>query len=153
MKSGIRSSQRAPKALTMLRCVRLCAGATSIDLRHEGLSVKFARKPCRTRDCDYNSDAAFARFRAGTRGRILVCDRNLSNSSNLETILVNFQRPNLRFQRGPRYPQLGRSPLGSEYPAATFFQGSLNHVPLLHEESPRELNLLFRLWCQRRRLR
>src|SRR5882762_3312359 len=27
----------------MLRCVRLCAGATSIDLRHEGLSVQFAR--------------------------------------------------------------------------------------------------------------
>src|SRR6266436_9320024 len=43
MKSGIRSSQRAPTALTMLQCVRLCAGATSIDLRHEGLSVKFAR--------------------------------------------------------------------------------------------------------------
>src|SRR6267154_4237304 len=43
LKVGIRSSQRAPTALTRLRCVRLCAGATSIDLRHEGLSIKFAR--------------------------------------------------------------------------------------------------------------
>jgi hypothetical protein len=38
-----------------------------------------------------------------------------------EAMLVDFQRPNLRFQRGPRDAQLGRSLLGSEYPAATFF--------------------------------
>jgi len=38
-----------------------------------------------------------------------------------EAILIDFQRLNLRFQRGPRDAQLGRSPLGSEYPPATFF--------------------------------
>src|SRR5256884_7594598 len=65
-------------------------------------------------------------------------DRNTSRElepSNFrqspEAVLIDFRRPNLRFQRGPRDAQLGRSPLGSEYPAATFFQGGLNHVLLL----------------------
>src|SRR6266446_4836101 len=152
MKSGIRSSQRAPTALSMLRCVRLCAGATSIDLRHEELSVKFARVSRAVPETAITTPMLHcASFRAGARGRILVCDRNLSNSSNLETILVNFQRPNLRFQRGPRDAQLGRSPLGSEYPAATFFQGGLNHFLLLRQESSGKLHLVFR-FCQSRLL-
>ena len=67
-------------------------------------------------------------------------EKALSSRLSSEAILVDFQRPNLRFQRGPRDAQLGRSPLGSEYPAATLFQGGLNHVLLLHQESARELS-------------
>ena len=37
----------------------------------------------------YNSHAAFASFRAEARRRTSVCDRDLSNSSNLEEILVD----------------------------------------------------------------
>src|SRR6266566_791422 len=81
-------------------------------------------------------------------------DRNTSRElepSNFrqspEAVLIDFRRPNLRFQRGPRDAQLGRSPLGSEYPAATFFQGGLNHVLLLLLESSREINLVFRFCC------
>src|SRR6266403_4030721 len=136
MKSGIRSSERAPTALSMLRCVRLCAGATSIDLRHEELSVKFARVSRAVPETAITTPMLHcASFRAGARGRILVCDRSLSNSSNLETILVNFQRPNLRFQRRPWDAQLDRSARASRYAPTGIFQGSLNHVLLLHQES------------------
>src|SRR5438445_8626933 len=47
-------------------------------------------------------------------------------------------RSNLRFQGGPRDAQLGCSARGSRHTATGIFQGSLNHVLLLHEESPRE---------------
>jgi hypothetical protein len=60
-----------------------------------------------------------------------------------EAILVDFQRPNLRFQCGPRYAQLGRSPRGSEYLPAAFFQGGLNHFLLLRQESSGKLRLVF----------
>jgi len=70
---------------------------------------------------------------------------------NLEEILVDLQRADLRFQRGPRDAQLGRSSPGSEYPAATFFQGGLNHFLLLCQESFGKLRLVFR-FCQKRLL-
>src|SRR5260370_18584622 len=71
--------------------------------------------------------------------------RGEASSSRLspEPVLIDFQRPNLRFQRGPRDAQLGRSPRGSKYPTATFFQGGLDHVLLLHEESPRSSTFFF----------
>src|SRR6267378_7656541 len=68
---------------------------------------------------------------------------------SLVAIFVDFQRPYLRFQSRPWYPQLDRSARGSEYPAATFFQGALNHVLLLLLESLRELNLVFRFCCSK----
>src|SRR5258708_2702739 len=79
--------------------------------------------------------------------------REPSSSRDLpETILVDSQRPHLRFQRRSRYSQLAWSPCGSRNAPTGIFQGTINHVLLLHEESPRELNLLFRLWCQHRPL-
>jgi tetratricopeptide (TPR) repeat protein len=47
-----------------------------------------------------------------------------------KAILVDFQRPNLRFQCRPRYPQLDRSPRGSRYAPTGIFQSSPNHVLL-----------------------
>jgi hypothetical protein len=66
-----------------------------------------------------------------------------------EAILVDFQRPNLGFQRRPGDAQLDRSP---RHTAPGIFQCSLDHVLFLQDESPRELDLLFRLWCERWRL-
>src|SRR5258708_14411929 len=63
-----------------------------------------------------------------------LLDESSSVRQSPKAILVDFQRPNLRFERGPRDAELGRSPLGSEYPAAAFFQGGLNHVLLLRQE-------------------
>src|SRR5260370_9226515 len=71
-----------------------------------------------------------------------------SSRDRPETIFVDSQRPDFRFQRRSRYSQLDCSPCGSRNAPAGIFQGSLNHVLLLNEESPREFNLLFRLWCQ-----
>src|ERR1700751_4047661 len=64
-----------------------------------------------------------------------------------KAILVDFQRPNLRFEGRPWYPQLDRSPCGSRHPATGIFQYRLDHVLLFPEESLRELNLLFRFRC------
>src|ERR1700675_2813520 len=69
----------------------------------------------------------------------------------LEAILVDFQRTNLRFQRGSRYAQLGGRPVRSEYAAPAFLQGGLNHVLLLRHQSPRELNWVLG-FCGRKRL-
>src|SRR6266436_8685841 len=57
-----------------------------------------------------------------------------------EAILVDSERTNLRFQRRPRYAQLGRRAVGSEYSAAAFFECSLYHLLFLREKSARELN-------------
>jgi hypothetical protein len=45
--------------------------------------------------------------------------------------------------QGASDAQLGRSPLGPEYPAATFFQGGLNHFLLLRQETSGKLHLVF----------
>ena len=50
-------------------------------------------------------------------------------------------------------PNLAAAPVGPEHAPATFFQRRLNHVLLLCDEFSRELNLVFRFWCQRRLLR
>jgi hypothetical protein len=64
---------------------------------------------------------------------------------HLEAILVDFQGPNLRFERRSRDAQRDRGSRGSRHTAAGIFQCSLDHVVFLQEESPRELNLVFRL--------
>ena len=86
-----------------------------------------------------------------TTASVVSDETALSSRFSSEAILVDFQRPNLRFQRGPRYAQLGRGPRGSEHAPAAFFQGSLNHVHLFRLESSGELNLVSRS-CRKRLL-
>ena len=66
--------------------------------------------------------------------------RRLSFRVYLESVLVDFEGPNLRFQRGPRYAQVGRGPSGSEHAPAGFFQSGLNQALFLREEFSRELD-------------
>src|SRR5258706_15713099 len=70
----------------------------------------------------------------------------------LEPVLVDFQRLNLRFQGRPRYAQLGGGPVRSEYAAPAFPQGGLDHVLLVSDKSPRELNWVLRFCCRKRLL-
>ena len=106
--------------------------------------IEFPAEPCLSAS-DSKCPARTA-HEAATNNLTLRLKRKPSTSwIRLEAILVDFQRPNLRFECRPRYAQIASGPLGTEHATAAFLQGRLNHALFLRRDSSREFDLVFRL--------
>src|SRR5260370_2425711 len=75
--------------------------------------------------------------------------RLVVRTCSFEAILVDLQRPDLRFQRGSWYPKLGSGAGGSVHPSSAFAQRSLNDCFLLRGRLLKEARLRVQRCCRR----